>query len=207
MSEFLSSIPEPDLTTLLRQHRQEIFSSLNCHQVGTIVSFDPTKQSASVELSVSRLAGGEIVAYPKLVDCPVFVPSGGGGRLSFPVVAGDRCLVLFNDRNLDLWFSSGQTGVPNSPRCHSRADGLVIVGFRPAFSPLPGYSMTDAEFKFENGTISVANKLRLANADTNLKAVLDLVVTAMTALNLKTGPSAATQIAAASTAIAQLLKP
>ena len=205
MNPFRNIVP-PDLKTLLNQVQTDIFTSLNCHQVGTIVSFDAEKQTASVTLNVQRIVGATTIEYPKLVDCPVLVNSGGGGRLTFPIEAGDPCLVLFNDRDIDNWFTYGSTAAPNSARCHSLSDGLVIVGFRSVARPLTDFSTEDSEWAYGDSSIKMSDKLRLANADTDLKTVLDLVITALTALNAKTGPSAATQIATAQAAIATLLK-
>lgn len=58
-----------------------------------------------------------------------------------------------------------------------------------------------------NGSLlDLEDKVRLANGSGSLRAAMDLVVTALTALNGKTGPTAAVQIAAAQTALQALLK-
>lgn len=128
MSDLIVPPIPPDLRTLLDNLKADIFYNLNCHQVGVIESFDSTKQTASIRLSTLRVVGNEELPYPLLTDCPVMFPSGGGASLTFPVVKGDPCLVLFSDRDIDNWFTTGNVVAPNSSRAHSLSDGFVLVG-------------------------------------------------------------------------------
>jgi len=143
MSEPITSPIPPDLRSLLTDLKKEIFYGLNCHQVGVINSFNPTTQTATVQIQVLRNIGNTQVAYPLLTDCPVIFPGGGGAYMTFPVAKGDPCLVLFNDRDLDLWFTTGNVVGPNSARAHSLSDGIVLVGIRNKTNP-PPYTANDA---------------------------------------------------------------
>jgi hypothetical protein len=286
-------IQNPDLRAVLNAHRDEIFASFNCHQVGEIVSFDPELQNATVKINARRVvynrpqtsnAGLQqeplLIEYPLLTDVPVFVASGGTARLSMPIAAGDPCLVLFNDRDLDNWWQAGGVQTPNSSRMHNLSDALAIVGFRSKAAPLEDYEADNVVLRLGDSvvritpdkTIEIAQegddpgsliklkadgaieitkqdstylkltvdgavdltskggaRLRLsedgnvlleaangaylglgtlatiATTAGSLKTVLDAVVTALTALNSKTGPSAATQIAAVESAIADVI--
>lgn len=213
----IGSVAIPDLHTLMRFWKNNVLLELNCHQVGMVTAFDATKQTASIQLASLRVIGGQAIRYPLLVDVPVFVPAGGDARLTMPVTAGDTCLVLFNDRDLDNWFSSGSGATePNTERKHSLADGLALVGFRSLANAIPDYSATDAELKNGTGYVSIEKnggqleldaKVGLRNAAG--KSMLDVmtdIIAALTALNGKTGPSAATQIATAQATISEVLK-
>ncbi len=166
----------------MQQHAQEIYASLNCHQLGTIVSFNAAKQTASISLNVQRIVYNQqvqadplsnqptpttpnVINYPILVDCPVFVMTGGGSYITMPIKAGDTCLVLFNDRNIDSWFASGAVVPPDSPRMHSLADGMAIVGFRSLANVLSGYS--------SNVQIHSDALVKISNDNTTLKLALD----------------------------------
>lgn len=135
MSDLITSPVPPDLRALLDNLKAEIFYTLNCHQLGVIESFDPVKQTASIRLSMLRVIGTEEVAYPLLTDCPVMFPAAGGAYMTFPVVKGDPCLVLFNDRDIDNWFTTGNVVAPNSIRAHSLSDGIAILGIRSLANP------------------------------------------------------------------------
>lgn len=214
-----STIQDPTLRSLLQALKREVMTELNCHQVGRVISFDVNTQKAKVEIQMQRVVYNQtqtaegklqyvpaVITYPVLGDVPVFVLSGGTGVMTFPIVAGDDCLVLFNDRDLDLWYVGGQISPPNSGRLHSLSDGLAIIGFRRALNPVSNYSSTDVEMRNLGGKIAIAEKIGISNDSTSLREALDAVITALTALNAKTGPSAATQIAAAQTLISNLLK-
>src|SRR4051812_16776768 len=114
------NIPNPDFTTVLQQLRNQVMSELNCHLFGTIVSFDTAKQTVRVRLNFQRAVFNQepnglqqlqntptIIDYPVLLDCPAMILSGGGGVITMPIKAGDTCLVLFHDRDFDLWFETG----------------------------------------------------------------------------------------------------
>jgi len=77
--------------------RREIFASLKCAIPGIIQSFDATKQTATIKVAMQATVGTEVKDYPLLVDCPVVVMGGWGAYITFPIHAGDTCLVLFSD--------------------------------------------------------------------------------------------------------------
>lgn len=103
---------------------------------GIVSSFDAAKQTCEVQLAIqikktSPVDGSfEWITIRPIVDCPVFFPSGGGCTLTFPLVAGDECLVIFSSRCIDAWWQSG--GVQNQPilRMHDISDGFVFAGVR-----------------------------------------------------------------------------
>ena len=124
----------------LQALKQNILSSLHCALPGTVVSYDAETQTAVIQPAVKRRAEQRDgfarsvsgrnyrtvpdVPLPLLRDVPVFMP------VSFEVNPGDACLVIFADCDIDAWFESGDTEVPESNRMHSLSDGFAFVGFR-----------------------------------------------------------------------------
>ncbi len=156
MSGPIQSPTPPDLRALLDSFKQEVLTSLNCHLLGKIISFDATKQTASVQIQQTKiLPDGSTVPYPLLTDCPVQFPSGGGAFLTLPVAAGDSCLVLFHDTDIDNWFETGNVAQPNSVRSHSLSDGLVIPGFSNLGDPIPDFPATKAALRYAGASISI----------------------------------------------------
>lgn len=208
------TLSDPNLGELLSQVRAEMFYNFNCHQLGRVVSFDTATQSASVQLAVLRMVPSPKTnppqyvtkTYPVLVQVPVFIASGGTGRLTFPIIPGDPCLVLFNDRDIDNWWSTGNTAAPNTPRAHDLSDGLALVGFRNKANKIATYNGTDAELAYAGGRLTINDKVRLEGSTMSLKTLLTDVKAALTALDGKTGPSAATAIALVQTDITALLQ-
>jgi hypothetical protein len=186
---------------------QEAFSLLNCHQLGTIEAFNPTTQTATVSLNIKLKFGDQLVTYPVLKEVPVFVLGGGQRVVTVPIIKGDTCLVLFNDRDIDTWTKTGATSTPASDRQHDIADGLALVGFRSKANPVTTYSATDVEIRNEQSKIAIGSKLLLKNSSTDLLTVLQAAATALTTLNsVKMGGTATADIANFQTKLAQLLK-
>lgn len=146
-----------DLTTLINTFKEVIFNVLNCHKLGRIVSFNKDNQTAQVELLIQRSVDGQIIEYPVLIDCPVFIISGGNARITMPVTAGDSCLVLFNDDDIDNWFASGSKQEPNTNRKHNFTDALAVVGFRHLGNKITDYSATNMQIKMGSVLIDISD--------------------------------------------------
>ena len=147
----------PNLTSLLNAFKEVIFSTLNCHKVAKIISFDAGNQTARAEMIVQKEINGKIIEYPVLVDCPVFVLSGGNARITFPVASGDSCLVVFNDEDMDNWFATGSKQVAATNRRHSFTDGLIFVGFRHQANKITDYSASNLQIKKGNMLIDISD--------------------------------------------------
>lgn len=126
-----------DLDNLLEELRSEIFANLNCLQIGKIESYNKSEQSVEVQIMVKRrINETKIISYPVLVDCPLFVLQGGGAFIDMPIKTGDFCLIFFNDRDIDNWWTAGNETEPNTRRKHSLSDGIALVGLNPKNSAL-----------------------------------------------------------------------
>lgn len=197
----------PDLTALLDLKLRAAFAMFNCHQLGTVQSFNAGKQTAEVSLNLQLTVSSIVRSYPLLVDVPVFVLGGGDRVVTVPIHSGDTCLVLFNDRDIDNWFSTGAIATPSSGRLHNLADGLALVGFRSSANPVTECSLQDVEVRNGQSRIAVGDLLLLKNSVTDLLTVLQAAAAAMTTLNsLKTGGDASSAITAFQTQLSQLLK-
>lgn len=131
--------------------------SMNCHQVGEIVSFDASTQTAEVQIKMMKMKNGKLQDYPILIDCPCVVLGGGQGRVTFPITAGDSCLVLFNDRDIDNWYAGGQKMLPRTERKHSYSDAIALVGVHNLQNKITDYLVDGTELKYRNATIKLQN--------------------------------------------------
>jgi len=153
---------QPELKDVLKLFKKNLFLEFNCHHVGSIQTFNPVDQTAIAAISYPKTffvldSSGNYVAqasnYPLLVNCPVVVMGGGNGALTFPIAPGDECIVMFNDRDLDNWFHSGNIGTPvNSSRLHSFSDAMILVGLRSMPNVLVDYNATGVELRNRLGT-------------------------------------------------------
>lgn len=180
-------LPEhPDLADLIAIAKTDTLLSIFCHHIGTIQSFDADNQTATATINYTRTyfnrqATGLYTPvqkdYPILVDCPVVFLGGGDTALTMPVAIGDECLVLFNDRDIKNWFAGNPKGPVSTPRLHSSADGLIIVGIRSLPNVLEGFDTIRA--LLSNGTVKLGinpsnNKVLISNGTTLNSLLQDL---------------------------------
>lgn len=188
----LNAVPnKPDESDLLNLHRKEIMLALNCHHVGTIQSFDSSKMTVTATINytktffqlnpVTKSYVPVQVNYPLLLDCPIISISGGPVNLTMPIAKGDECLLLFNDRDIDNWYSSGQVGPVASSRLHSFSDAFALVGVKSTPNLLTSYDGTRA--LLTNGNVEVGvnptnNKATIKNNSVGtLNSVLQNILT------------------------------
>ncbi|HBQ7217120.1 Gp138 family membrane-puncturing spike protein [Klebsiella pneumoniae] len=139
------------------QLAQAIMSAIRVSMPGIIQSFDPDAVTAVVQPAIKGAekdeSGAEVsVNLPLLVDVPVVFPRGGGCTLTFPVKAGDECLVIFADRCIDFWWQSGGIQEPVDERMHDLSDAFCIVGPQSQAKKIGGISTTAAQLRTDDGS-------------------------------------------------------
>jgi hypothetical protein len=153
----LQEMVPPSLETLLDAVRTRVAKEINCVRVGVVQAFDAATQTATVKIAQQQVTSIDpqgvrtLAEYPLLLQVPVQFPSGGGYTLTFPVAAGDECMVLFNDRELDNWFTSGPGLAPAVGRLHDLSDGIAIVGIRSKPRALEDISTTATQLRSDDG--------------------------------------------------------
>ncbi|PWU06784.1 MAG: hypothetical protein C5B43_01340 [Verrucomicrobia bacterium] len=118
-------------------------------------------------------------------------PRSGGASLTFPVLEGDNCLLLFSERSMDLWLTVGGQVTPDDPRKFDISDAIAIVGLYPFSVESPSENNTDVLLKYKDSKIRIkesgdiviqtSNKVAIG---TSSAEVLDLLYQLM---NLLTG--------------------
>lgn len=109
------------------------------------------KMTVDVQPTIGGLAlnsdgTSKSIQMPVLLDCPIVWQGGGGVTATFPIKAGDECLIVLSSRCIDAWWQRGfvagagidPDGVtlgstqmnPPDLRMHNLSDGFVIVGLR-----------------------------------------------------------------------------
>jgi hypothetical protein len=180
------------LKDVLDLYKKNMLLDLFCHHIGTVQSFNGATQTATATINYKKTyflpdsTGNyvpQLVDYPILMDCPVICLGGGNTSLTFPIAAGDECLVLFNDRDMDNWFQGGAGAALATPRLHSFSDGIILVGVRSSGKVLQSYDTVRAVL--QNGTTLVGvntSKVKVANATYTLNGLLQNLMTQLTDL-------------------------
>lgn len=143
------------------QLAQAIMSAMRVSIPGIIQSFDPDAVTAVIQPAIKGVehdtSGAEIsVNLPLLVDVPVVFPRGGGCTLTFPVTAGDECLVIFADRCIDFWWQSGGIQEPVDGRMHDLSDAFCIVGPQSQAKKISGISTSAVELRSDDGSAKLS---------------------------------------------------
>lgn len=132
---------------------------------GIIQSFDPVKQTARIlpalKINVQQPDGSFVwTTMPELLDCPVQFACGGGVTLTFPIAAGDECLVVFASRCIDNWWEKGSPGNMVAQeqaefRMHDLSDGFCIAGVSSVPRVIADISTTKAQLRTDDGLTCV----------------------------------------------------
>lgn len=127
---------------------------------GSIVSFDADAVTASVQPGVAGVITGQDGAtstanLPVLTDVPVVFPRGGGCTLTFPVAAGDECLIVFACRSIDAWAQSGGVQPPSNARKHDLSDAFAIIGPMSQANKISGISTSTTQLRSNDGSTFV----------------------------------------------------
>lgn len=164
MSKSIEQTIPPTLTDLLNAVKRNLSTDLNCVQIGIIQEFDIATQSAGVMLALKRVtsiaADGTrtMQERPILLQVPCMVLFGGNSFLSMPIAAGDNCIVLFNDREIDQWFAKGGVQTPVTYRAHSVSDAIAIVGIRSLQDSISDYLADGVRLSYSaNSRISLTD--------------------------------------------------
>jgi len=132
----LKQIPKPSMGDVLQELKSDIGVSYNAVQIGIIEAFDPSTQTATIRIAIKKIISEEadgtkiLKEHPLIMQCPVMTYFGGNSFISCPIAAGDNCIVLFCDRDIDEWLYAGGVQAPNSRRIHDINDAIAIVGIR-----------------------------------------------------------------------------
>jgi archaellum component FlaG (FlaF/FlaG flagellin family) len=176
-----------DLTTAIQAAQQGAQAEIWTALPGQIISFDPGKMTCKVQPTVTaKVTDSEGVAantkLPVLVDVPVIFPSAGGFSLTFPVQAGDECLVMFASRCIDAWWQLGGVRDQVEPRMHDLSDGFAIVGPKSLPNVVQNLSATDVQLRSNAGN----TRISLNNDDVTVEAARDVVVNAQRNVTIQT---------------------
>lgn len=155
--------------TAVNEHIQAALKDLHTCLPGIIASYNEATQTASVQPAIKRIFSEKgSVALPVCVDVPVAFPGGGDFYLTFPVKAGDDCILFFSERCIDYWHVNGGVQLPAEYRLHDLSDAFAQVGVNSQPRKLSAVQTDGAELrtrdrstyiKLTNGTIFIKGNI------------------------------------------------
>jgi hypothetical protein len=172
-----------DMASYIFDRKDDIKREINCIAIGSVDSYDSADQTVNVKVNYLRTIYGAVpvgapsndqatdkkVPYPLLVKCPLMILSGGSGYLTITPAQGDKCVILFNDRDIDTWWTTGSpNSAPNSTRVHDLNDALVFIGVRPQNNPIPFFNGLKLAFGSGSLTIDPLGNITITGTSINL---------------------------------------
>lgn len=156
----MANIRPAELQETLERVKDKSVANARTALPGVILSFDPDTVTCSVALCSKSskpvpyedISKTESMDFPLPVDLPVVFPRGGGCTLTFPVKAGDECLVVFSDRCIDFWWQNGGVQELVDWRSHDLSDAFVIPGPQSQAKKISGISTTAAQLRTDDGS-------------------------------------------------------
>lgn len=137
---------------------------------GIVQSFDNVKQTCAVKVAIQEWVNVPLPATngipsqarnnPQWVtivveDVPVVFPRAGGFSITFPVVPGDECLLVFADACIDAWYVNGGVQAQMAKRRHSLSDAFALFGPWSQKRTLANYSTSSLQIRANNGSVSI----------------------------------------------------
>jgi hypothetical protein len=146
------------------------FDDYNFTKPGHIVEYFPVTQTATVQISNDRTysttSDDDLTVTPSyLYDVPTFTPGGGNFHMTFPIKAGDPCLLSFSQFGYDHWFVNNEDAAgirsdgypqPWTNRKFNLADGFCQVGWNNLKTTIDGYLADGSEWRNVDRTQRIA---------------------------------------------------
>lgn len=149
----------PNLSDTLAQLIEDYSSNLWTMIPGKVESYDADLQKADVLPMIrrsQRVVDGSIdEELPVISQVPVAWPRAGSYRLTFPVAAGDRCVLLISSASIDAYQGSSDSRPldPGSYQRHDLSDAVALMGWYPDPSALGTTDADDVSIGEEGGPV------------------------------------------------------
>lgn len=148
--------PEMEFRTAWRGMALGLWTALP----GIIQSFDASAVTAAVQPAIQQAFSAEdgtktTKSLPVLTDVPVVFPRGGGHTLTFPIAAGDECLLVFSCRPIEAWWQSGGVQKAGDNRSHALSDAIAIVGPFSQTTKIGSVSTSTAQLRSDDGSTMI----------------------------------------------------
>ena len=165
------------LPDVMKNAVEQRLASINTAMPGTIVSYDPALNLAQVQPSFKVKFKGEDEAQtmPIISNVPVSMPKTSKSHLLLPLAAGDEGMLIFSQRSIDGWISSGGELDPVDHRKFALSDAVFYPGLHSQGNvPERKGEPTSIEIANEKGFIEIqpSGKFKVSNGENELLSLL-----------------------------------
>lgn len=156
-----------------------------------VVTYDRATQTATLQPMVKRLvpdADGILQeeSFPQIKNVPVIFPRSKTHHAHFPLSPGDSIGIVFTDRSMASWRSTGLQSSPGDARVHALSTPYAIPGLYPLASPMPTAAVTATPFEgaangpkvfYGDATVEIKSDLGIATPLANAVKVDTFIAT------------------------------
>ena len=138
-----------------------------------VVSFDPVAQTIVAQIAIKEIVlkpPPPTVATPnpgvtqniptdepidQLEDVPIMMMRVPGWSLTFPIVPGTECLLIFADMCVDGWWQNGGLNPQADRRRHDLSDAFALFGPWSQPNNIPNYSTSSVQLRSDDLSVVV----------------------------------------------------
>jgi hypothetical protein len=136
------------IVDVIREGMEDRIRALNTSEPGEVVSYDVDTQTATVRPMVAGSVLDDDNAFvleypPDIYDVPVMHLRSRAGYLHMPIITGDTGLLVYPQRDIGQWRSTGQRGSPGDHRACSKSGAVLVLGLMTNERALDGMSSED----------------------------------------------------------------
>ncbi len=104
----------------------------------------------------TEFSDGTVVELPPIVNVPIATYRAGTAFISLPLKVGDMVMLLFSERSLDIWQTSGEVVDPVDPRKFDLSDAIAYPGVYAFTDPPVGADPDNIVIRNDLSTVSIA---------------------------------------------------
>lgn len=123
---------QPDLGQIIKSSGLSVASELNCMRIGIIQSFNAENLTVQVQIAGKRTIGLNPDGTQRVRDyAPIYAKvCYSNPFITHEIKAGEECILLFSDREIESWYINGDNNPEAYTRMHDLTDAIAIVGIR-----------------------------------------------------------------------------
>ncbi|QDP56514.1 MAG: putative spike protein [Prokaryotic dsDNA virus sp.] len=141
------------LTEAFKRAKLEAMKDIATSIPGHVIAFDPVTQHAQIQIGVVRIdVNGTEFSPPPLIEVPVAFIGGGEYFQEYEINPNDEGQILFSQRCIDGWKTTG--GIAQNPilRFHDYSDAVFIPGVRSQPKVIIDHANNGIRLRSKDGT-------------------------------------------------------
>lgn len=163
------------LSALAEEERSDIHTTV----MGTIKSYDPKTQTATIQPKLTKTIDGETLRAPELQSVPVQYTRAGGLVIHKPMKEGDEVTLHVAQRSLEEPVQDGKDHPQDRGRMHNLSDAVAVPAAHSKGKQLPNLPADRMHIGSEDGKSGLQMKSDgsfdlVRNGDTVFKILEDL---------------------------------